>query len=172
MNRHTATAGKTANSCAKWRTAKRGGRTVAIAPDGRAYYGTAAEVRGARLMPWRRDWLAQSLTALRRAYDRPEEREALRLAVADSRRYALRMGWSEADTNRASVAISAELLILAQAAAKACGQSMTEWAEGWLRMSVNAARREPDGLTLTKHEQAALAAIRNSAQAGERAARA
>lgn len=158
MSKKNETAGKPAKRCAAWRTVKINGRIAERAHDGRTIYGTAQEVRDAVLMPWRRHWLAESLKVRRMTC---RDRDELRETAAAARRNAVCMGWSDAAADRASVAISAELLIWATAAARAHGQTVEAWAAAWLNEAVNAELDEQaDGtLPLTRHELAALERI-------------
>ena len=169
MSKKNETAGKTARHgarCAaqskttpkKWRTVRRDGRTVDVSPDGRVFYGTAQEVRDAVLMPWRRHWLAESLKVRRMTC---RDREYLREVAREVRRDAMQRGWMDAAADKASVAIPAELLIWATAAARAHGQTVEAWTADWLREAVNAEIDEQADRTLplTRHELAALERI-------------
>lgn len=169
MSKKNETAGKTARRgarCAahskatpkKWRTVRRDGRTVYESPDGRTIYGTAQEVRDAALMPWRRHWLAEALKVRRMTC---RNRDELHGTAAAARRDAVCMGAKDAAADRASVAIPAELLIWAMAAARAHGQTVEEWTCAWLREAVDVELDEQaDGtLPLTWHEIAALGRI-------------
>ncbi len=158
MSKKNETAGKPAKKCAAWRTVKINGRIAERSPDGRTFYGTAQEVRDAGLMPWRRQWLAESLKVRRMTCP---DREYLREVARELRRDAVRRGWMDAAEDRASVAISSELLIWATAAARANGQTVEAWAAAWLNEAVNAELDEQaDGtLPLTRHELAALERI-------------
>jgi len=82
-----------------WRTVKRRGRLALRSPSGAYYYGTAAEIRDASLMPRERDMLARSMRlarSLRRdgVYSMGEcreivaahRRESIQFAAMDARR--------------------------------------------------------------------------------------
>lgn len=80
-----------------WRTVKRRGRLALRSPSGAYYYGTAAEIRDAALMPCERDLLARSMRlarSLRRdgVYSMCECREI----VSAHRREAIQFGATDA----------------------------------------------------------------------------
>lgn len=80
-----------------WRTVKKRGRLALRSPSGAYYYGTAAEIRDAALMPHARDMLARSMRlarSLRRdgVYSDGECREI----VAAHRREAVQFGAADA----------------------------------------------------------------------------
>ncbi len=166
MSKKNETAGKTARRgarCAargKWRTVRRNGRKADISPDGRVFYGTAAEVRGADMMPWKRDSLAAHITMLRRyAYPDAADRADLLDAVSEARRAAVREASGDAGAFALAM-IPPDLLMEARAAARVYGEAEGNFIAKWVREMVECARGVTGGeLPLTRHEKAALARI-------------
>lgn len=162
MSKKNETAGKPAKRCAAWRTVKINGRIAERSPDGRTFYGTAQEVRDAVLMPWRRQWLAETLKVRRMTCP---DREYLREVAREARRDAVQRGWMDAAANRASVAIPAELLILVTAAARFMERPtdafVREACESFIEATLDMVRHETGKreLPLTRHELAALERI-------------
>lgn len=112
--------------------------------------GTAAEVRAASLLPYRRRMLADDLRVARYVCARHTEYN-LREWAGRCRREAV--GACAADARlRVSVDIPSSLDVLVDAAARAQGVSVGDFAEAALRAAVEKARP----FTLTRHERAAL----------------
>lgn len=68
----------------RWRETKRNGVPCLISPNGRVFYGTAAEVREAALTPTARRRLAEMLRSERCASDSPAERKATAARLAEA----------------------------------------------------------------------------------------
>lgn len=159
MSKQRKTAGKTAKTAsgAVWRTVIIKGKRAMRSPDGRIYYGTAAEVRDANLYPWERDSLADDLRASRLAY-----------AVGNDRRDALAMARCNTLRNRLSQFIirgnstlAMDRQIMAIAAARYLGISVDDFINKAVDCSINAAMEDcrhecGKWLPLTKHEALAI----------------
>lgn len=161
------TAGRTAKNTntakgAVWRTVATKRGTALRSPDGRLYYGTAAEVRDAALMPWRRDALAQSLKLHRYCrdcgtFDAAEFAES----CAISRREAIQYGRYDA-IHGASVSIPAAIYIKLVAGSRLVLDNFDEFlTELWNAeisglLDVTQSDTGKREIPLTRHERAAL----------------
>ena len=134
------------------------GKLILRAPDGRDFEGTAEEVRAAAATPERRRMLAAALRVTRLTTEpRTDERAWM---VAERRRDAL-MG---VETDAAlglgrDVPIPAAMLVLAEAAARANGQTVAAFVAEWVGNGIDAERESGGGIPLTRHERAALARL-------------
>jgi len=153
----------TARGGAVWRTVATKRGAAMRSPDGRLFYGTAAEVRDAALTPWLRSSLAQSLKLHRYCrdcgtFDAADFAEC----CAHRRREAI----ATHEAIGAYVRIPADDFIMLGAAARYMERTPDEFLLEGLRASIDAVRDEADidGLSdipLTRHEQSALERIRN-----------
>lgn len=147
MSNKRKTAGKTVKKISGvWRS-----------PDGRTYYGTAAEVRDANLYPWERDSLADDLRQYRLAY-----------TVGDTRRDMLAMVRCNTLRDRLAQFIirgnstwAMDRHIMAIAAARYLGMSVDDFINKAIEGSIDAAmedchNKSGEWLPLTKHEAAAI----------------
>lgn len=162
------TAGKTAkknNTRRVWRTVATKRGTALRSPDGRLYYGTAAEVRDAALMPDRRNSLAQSLQLARhlRCAGTLDAAEC-RAMCEDRRREAIQYGAADAKISH-SIFVSAKAMIMLKAGARFMGYTFDEYeaelAQSQITSFQEAAQIETGKLEipLTRHERAALARL-------------
>ena len=154
-----------ANGNGLWHETTRKGERVLIDPAGRIYHGTAQEVRGAALTPWRRKSLAQSLQAahyLRRsdAIDMAEFCEM----CADRRRHAI-MGGAHDESK--SIRIPADVFIRLCAGARLVGfDSMADYFADLWSEEIRALTDIAENVTgkrdipLTRRERAALDRLR------------
>ena len=140
----------------RWRTIQRRDRTPVLrSPAGREYYGTAAEIRTASLTPWGRRSLADGLgIEWRITKPRSEERAWL---VAARRREAIQNSAFDYKLGVTMTTLTNRLAIEAEAAARAAGQSLSDFIAGWVREGINAVRDELGSIPMTQHEREALA---------------
>ena len=128
-------------------------------PDGRRWYGKAAEVREAALMPWRRKMLAERLKMQRLMRD-SGTLDAWECAwyCAECRREAIQA----AQDSDVSIKISATDYILLEAGARFMGYTFDEYVadmvQGEISAFIDAAESETGKreIPLTRHERAAL----------------
>ena len=147
----------------EWHYGTRKGERVLIDPKGKAYHGTAREVRDAGLFPWVRDSLAESLSRCRswangNGYT-PEQRAA---SCAIHRMDAIRR--NATDASHSDTANDRRILI--GACARYVGETPDEFVNGWIddgieatiEMAISDRPNEPRAaaLPLTRHEIAAL----------------
>ena len=156
-------AAKTAEG--RWRTVRRkGGQGVLLAPDGREFEGTEGEVRAAAMTPERRRMLADAIRVVRLT-TKPGTADRRRLA-ASLRRYAILGTETDAALGLGrDVPLPAGMLVLAEAAARATGQTLAEFVAEWVASGIEAAR-ESGGVPLTRNERAALDRLARRAAAG------
>ena len=128
-------------------------------PDGRRWYGTAAEVREAALMPWRRKMLADELRFIRSyAEDCGTDREELAEWAKTKRRDAIQA----AQDSDVSIKIYATDYIRLEAGARFMGYTFDEYVadmvQGEISAFIDAAESETGKreIPLTRHERAAL----------------
>lgn len=147
----------------EWHYGTRNGERVLIDPKGKAYHGTAREVRDAGLFPWVRDSLAESLSRCRSWANgngfTPEQRAA---SCALHRMDAIRR--NAIDASRSDMANDRRILI--GACARYVGETPDEFVNGWtdggidaiIDMAINDHPKEAPAaaLPLTRHERAAL----------------
>ena len=155
-----ATAGKAKRGGAqKWRTVRTRRGLALRSQDGVTYYGTAAEVRAARLFPWERANLAQALKVWHYCWLRwrhcAESREELRRIAADRRREIIKCHEVKARTE-GKRACDREILVAA--CARHLGMSAEEFESTWIDTGISAAIDEmsDDGEFLTRHEREAM----------------
>ena len=140
----------------RWHTyvRKADGKAVLRAPDGRDFEGTAAEVRAAAMTPERRRMLADGLRVTRLTTGTRTDARAW--MVAERRREAIQGAETDAALGLGrDVPLPAALLVLAEAAARATGQTLAEFVAEWVASGIEAAR-DSGGVPLTRHERAAL----------------
>jgi len=137
----------------KWRTVRTRRGLALRSPDGVTYYGTAAEVRAARLFPWEREGLAKSLRIWHACC--AECREELRRIAADRRRESIKCHEVKARTE-GKRACDREILVAA--CARYLGMGAEEFESTWIDAGISAAIDEmPDGGEfLTRHEREAM----------------
>lgn len=155
------TAGKTATRGA-WRSVKTKNGLALRSPDGRLYYGTAAEVRDAALMPWRRDALAQSLKLHRYCrncgtFDAADFAEC----CARSRRETIQYGRCDA-IHGSSVSVPADIYVKLVAGARLVGNTfsgfMADIFDSQIESLLDVAQSDTGKreIPLTRYERAAL----------------
>lgn len=147
MSNKRKTAGKTAKKIGgAWRS-----------PDGRTYYGTAAEVRDANLYPWERDSLADDLRQCRLVYPiGGARRDALAMERRNTLRDRLAQFIIRGNSTRAM-----DRHIMASAAARYLGMSVDDFINEAIDSSIDAAMEDCHNksgkwLPLTKHEAATI----------------
>lgn len=161
MSDKKTTAGKTAKSktSAKWRTVRIKGKRALRSPEGRIYYGTAAEVRDANLYPWRRKSLAESIRLYRFCFSKGSiGNEDFAEICAECRRDAIMSNRSDSlSPNEVN-----DRRILAIAAARYWGESVEDMIADAIDGSISATMDHYHSdtgewsLPLTRQEAAAL----------------
>ena len=160
--RRDAKKNNTAKGGAVWRSVATKRGTALRSPDGRLYYGTAAEVRDAALMPWRRDALAQSLKLHRYCrdcgtFDAADFAEC----CAMSRREAIQYGTFDA-IHGESVSVPADIYIKLVAGSRLVRDTFDEFMDEIFNSEIesllNVAQSDTGKreIPLTRHERAAL----------------
>ena len=147
-----------ASKTRRWHTFVRraDGKAILRAPDGRDFEGTAAEVRAAAATPERRRMLADAIRVVRLT-TKPGTADR-RLSAASRRRDAI-LGTETDAALGGRVRLPAGLSIMAEAAARANGQTVAEFVAEWVGRGIDAERESGGGLPLTRHERAALARL-------------
>ena len=134
-------------------------------PDGRRWYGTAAEVREAALMPWRRKMLAERLKTQRLMRDSGTF-DAWECAwyCAECRREAIHDGAMDAKIPH-SIPISAESMLMLEAGSRLVlgkGETLNDYLAKLIEREISALQDAAESETgkreipLTRHERAAL----------------
>ena len=174
MSNRKETAGKTASKSAKgarrgtWKFVIKGGCRVLRSPDGRYYYGTAAEVREARLSPFCRKSLANSIRFYRDLKSRAFTRDEITALIREARCNTIRH-WSSDCQNcglhyHSMGGIPVALELLSEAAARYMGVGVNAFAVEWTKAAIAATQSEAqssglDSLPLTRYERRALSAL-------------
>ena len=155
--------GKTA-----WKTVTKGGCVALRAPDGRYFYGTAAEVRTRALMPWQRDMLAQSLKLQRFIHERGTYTDGeYREICAGERQNMIRYG----GTGAVCVEIPAAVYIQLCAGARlVAGSTEAYFAKMWESeieglLDVAQAETGKREIPMTRHERRAFERLRETSRA-------
>jgi len=144
----------------RWHTSTIKGITYEIAPDGTRYNGTAAEVNAARLLPASRNSLAEDIRQHRRNRAIYGTHDEYIWQVKRSRRDAIRreatnVRYFDTTPNGITGLTTADEIALA-AAARAAGIDTADF----IAAAVRAAIAATGPIAYTRHERAALAAVR------------